>query len=148
MCSLWLDERILPSYIATASLFILLVRGVWVSRPVRILRGVNTDHKLLELERGKHEQKHGIVIAAFKVARLAGVLVLLGVSAVTAINYGLKWLDLALVGTLVRLLFKFTIFAWIYKGEMPSTSYMARYLPFAMYSPLLAIASYSLCTCL
>lgn len=78
------------------SLIILLVRGIWASKLVKLLRGIETN-----VEVG-HNQKSGIAIAVFKLARLAGILVLLGLSGVTAIKHGLKWQDLALMGTLVR----------------------------------------------
>lgn len=98
-CSPWLDERIFPCYVATASLFVLLVHGVWVSKPAKVLRGIDTNEDVKCEEPG---QTNGIVVGVFKIARLVGVLALLGLSTVTGIKHGLKWIDLALIGTSVR----------------------------------------------
>ena len=103
---LWFDERIFPSYIAIASLIILFLQGLWASKPVKLLRGVDTDDapELPKSSRGFVEKRGGIIIVAFKVARLAGVVALLQLSAITAIKHGFRLWDLALAGTLVRAL--------------------------------------------
>ncbi|KIP05211.1 hypothetical protein PHLGIDRAFT_534835 [Phlebiopsis gigantea 11061_1 CR5-6] len=73
---LWLDERFIPSYVAAASLVILLSHAVWSSKPIQILRGVRVE------EHQEHErswkgfllERGGITIWAFKIIRLACIL--------------------------------------------------------------------------
>lgn len=97
--SFWLDERILPLYVATASLLMLLVRELWTSKPVKTLRRIEMDKKTEPLVCFL-DRKGGITIALFKITRLASILVLLCISAVTAIKQLRLW-DLALVVALV-----------------------------------------------
>ena len=84
-------------------MLVLLIHKIWVSKLVKNLRGVKLDEvpEGIMPERGFFDQRGGVVIFLFKIARLGGVLALLGLSVFAAIRHAWKVFDLALVATLV-----------------------------------------------
>lgn len=81
----------IPFYVAVASLFALLVHGIWSSKLVQKLRGTNTA--------GNRNPE--VFAFFFKASRLCGVLTVTCLTIYTAASHGRKFVDIALVATLV-----------------------------------------------
>lgn len=102
--SIWLDEQVFPSYVAAASLFILLLHAAWVSKPLKKLRGLHAtdDYERVEASKGYIDRIGGTTIFVFKFARLDGVLALLALMVYCALQSGWSSQSIALVATVVR----------------------------------------------
>ncbi|EKM56938.1 uncharacterized protein PHACADRAFT_208107 [Phanerochaete carnosa HHB-10118-sp] len=100
----WLDRRVFPSYVAAASLLVLVARSIWNSQPSRRLVGINAPK--FEAPSADSEgflaRRGGAVIVIFKLARLAGVLALLVFTLLSAAKFGRNefWVDFAQVAAL------------------------------------------------
>jgi hypothetical protein len=105
LCSPWVDERVWPSYVAAASLLILILKAIWISSPLKRLRGQDARNEL-EVESSTNSgyiaKRGGVIIFLFKLVRLLGVLALFSLTLVTAVRYRWRASDIALVATLVR----------------------------------------------
>lgn len=101
--SVWLDERIVPFYVAGASLLSLLLQATWLSGPVQKLRGLHAT-KSAEPTKGFIDGVGGTTIFVFKFLRLDAALALLALLVYTAIRQGWTAADTATVAALVRVL--------------------------------------------
>ncbi|KIP03407.1 hypothetical protein PHLGIDRAFT_242940 [Phlebiopsis gigantea 11061_1 CR5-6] len=97
--SVWLDERIVPFYVAGASLLSLLLQATWLSPPVQRLRGLHAT-KTAEPSKGFIHGVGGTTIFVFKFLRLDAALALLALLVYTAIRNGWTAVDTATVAAL------------------------------------------------
>lgn len=82
---------------------LLLLQGLWVSGPVKKLRGVQGAEEPERADsKGFVERAGGTTIFVFKFVRLDGVLALFGLFVFSAIRNGWALVDIASVLALVR----------------------------------------------
>ena len=101
----WLDERVWPAYVAAASLLSLGIHLLSTSKLLRTLHGVNATRgpEVESKTSGYIAKRGGIVIFLFKFTRSLGVIALFGLTLFTAVSYGWRASDIALVSTSVRI---------------------------------------------
>lgn len=103
--SIWLDERVFPTYAAAASILVLALRAVWNTQALRKRASNATNGSTYAQTRSASflDRVGGPTIFFFKIARLLGTLALFGLTLLTAVHGGWKWVDVTAVATLVRL---------------------------------------------
>ncbi len=100
--SIWLDERILPAYVAAVSFLVLAIQAVVHTKPVQKLFK-STSQQDAQPQGTWLSKRGGPVIFAFKLVRLAIVVAVFVVTLVSSFGSGWHWYSSVLASTLVRL---------------------------------------------